>query len=107
MHFGDITVDLVTRQVLRTTGNGPPQPVRLTPTEWHLLEVVVRQPGKLLSQRYLLTEVWGPAYANQTANLRLYVAQLRRKLEPDPSRPRYLLTEPGMGIRFQPEGSAR
>jgi two-component system KDP operon response regulator KdpE len=107
VHLGDITVDLAARQVLRSTGDSPPQPVRLTPTEWHLLEVLIRQPGKLLSQRYLLTEVWGPAYANQTANLRLYMAQLRRKLEPDPSRPRYLITEPGMGLRFQPEGSVR
>ena len=77
--------------------------VHLTPTEWHLLEVIARQPGKLLSQRYLLAEVWGAAYVNQPANLRLYMAQLRRKLEPDPTRPRYLLTEPGMGYRFQPE----
>ena len=62
--------------------------VRLTPTEWHLLEVLVRHPGKLLSQRQLLTEVWGPGYADATGNLRLYMAQLRRKLEPDPARPR-------------------
>ena len=64
---------------------------------------MVRQPGKLLSQRHLLAEVWGAAYVNQPANLRLYMAQLRRKLEPDPARPHYLLTEPGMGYRFQPE----
>jgi two-component system KDP operon response regulator KdpE len=99
--FGDVRVDLVARQVLRGP-EGSAQPVRLTPTEWHLLEVLLRQPGKLLSQRYLLTEVWGAAYVNQPSNLRLYMAQLRRKLEPDPSRPRYLLTEPGMGYRFQP-----
>ena len=68
-----------------------------------LFEVMARQPGKLLSQRYLLTEVWGVAYINQPANVRLYMTQLRRKLEPDPSRPRYLLTEPGMGYRFQPD----
>ena len=60
-------------------------------------------PGKLLSQRQLLAEVWGPGYETQTGNLRLYMAQLRRKLEPDPARPRHLLTEPGMGYRFQPE----
>ena len=76
--------------------------VRLTPTEWHLLEVLLRSPGKLLSQRQLLTEVWGPGYADAAGNLRLYMAQLRRKLEPDPARPRWLLTEPGMGYRFQP-----
>ena len=77
--------------------------IRLTPTEWHLLEVLLRNPGKLLSQRQLLTEVWGPGYADATGNLRLYMAQLRRKLEPDPARPRWLLTEPGMGYRFQPD----
>jgi two-component system, OmpR family, KDP operon response regulator KdpE len=77
--------------------------IRLTPTEWHLLEVLLRHPGKLLGQQYLLTEVWGPGYGDAAGNLRLYMAQLRRKLEPDPSRPRWLLTEPGMGYRFQPD----
>jgi len=77
--------------------------IRLTPTEWHLLEVLLRHPGKLLSQRQLLNDVWGPGYADATGNLRLYMAQLRRKLEPDPARPRWLLTEPGMGYRFQPD----
>ena len=76
--------------------------IRLTPTEWHLLEVLLRHPGKLLSQQQLLNEVWGPGYADATGNLRLYMAQLRRKLEPDPARPRWLLTEPGMGYRYQP-----
>ena len=76
--------------------------VRLTPTEWHLLEVLLRHPGKLLSQRQLLTEVWGPGYDTAGGNLRVYMAQLRRKLELDPARPRHLLTEPGMGYRFQP-----
>jgi two-component system, OmpR family, KDP operon response regulator KdpE len=76
--------------------------IRLTPTEWHLLEVLLRHPGKLLSQQQLLSEVWGPGYADATGNLRLYMAQLRRKLEPDPARPRWLLTEPGMGYRYQP-----
>lgn len=82
--------------------DGQSEVVHLTPTEWHLLEVLLRQPGKLLSQRYLLSQVWGAAYVNQPANLRLYIAQLRRKLEAQPSRPRHLLTEPGMGYRFQP-----
>ena len=77
--------------------------IRLTPTEWHLLEVLLRHPGKLMSQRQLLQEVWGPGYADATGNLRLYMAQLRRKLEPDAARPRWLLTEPGMGYRFQPD----
>ena len=63
--------------------------------------MLLRHPGKLLSQRLPLTEVWGPGYADAGGNLRLYMAQLRRKLEPDPSRPRYLLTEPGMGYRYQ------
>ena len=76
--------------------------IRLTPTEWHLLEVLLRNPGKLLSRNQLLTEVWGPGYADATGNLRLYMAQLRRKLEPDPARPRWLITEPGMGYRYQP-----
>ena len=77
--------------------------IRLTPTEWHLLEVLLRNPGKLLSRNQLLTEVWGPGYADATGNLRLYMAQLRRKLEPDPARPRWLITEPGMGYRYQPD----
>jgi two-component system KDP operon response regulator KdpE len=85
-------------------GGGPAQAddIRLTPTEWHLLEVLLRNPGKLLSRNQLLTEVWGPGYADATGNLRLYMAQLRRKLEPDPARPRWLITEPGMGYRYQP-----
>ncbi len=77
--------------------------VRLTPTEWHLLEVLLRHPGKLLSQKRLLAEVWGPGYESARGNLRVYMAQLRRKLERDPARPRHLLTEPGMGYRFQPD----
>ena len=96
--FGDATVDLAARRVTVATGDD----VRLTPTEWHLLEVLVRHPGKLLSQRQLLTEVWGPGYETAQGNLRVYMAQLRRKLEPDPARPRHLLTEPGMGYRFEP-----
>jgi len=68
-----------------------------------LLEVLLRNPGKLLSRNQLLTEVWGPGYADATGNLRLYMAQLRRKLEPDPARPRWLITEPGMGYRYQPD----
>ena len=90
----------------RTAASGAdPQPegdVRLTPTEWHLLEVLLRNPGKLLSHRQLLNDVWGPGYDNAGGNLRLYMAQLRRKLERDPARPRWLITEPGMGYRYQP-----
>jgi two-component system KDP operon response regulator KdpE len=76
--------------------------VRLTPTEWALLSELVRAPGRLVGQPLLLKSVGGPAYERETHYLRVYMAQLRRKLEPDPSRPRYLHTEPGMGYRFTP-----
>ncbi|TCC53263.1 response regulator [Kribbella capetownensis] len=95
---GGIQVDLSAKRVTLETG----EDIRLTPTEWHLLEVLVRHPGKLMSQRQLLTEVWGPGYENASGNLRFYMGQLRRKLEPDPARPKHLLTEPGMGYRFEP-----
>lgn len=93
----DFTVDLAAKQVTRD-GDGR---VRLTPTEWQLLEILVRNRGRLVTQRQLLQEVWGPAYESESNYLRVYVAQLRRKLEPEPSRPRYLLTDPGMGYRFR------
>jgi two-component system, OmpR family, KDP operon response regulator KdpE len=89
------SVDLEAKQVWRDG-----EEVRLTPTEWRLLEALVTRPGRLVSQRRLLAEVWGPGYAVETNYLRVYVAGLRRKLERDPSRPRHLLTEPGMGYRF-------
>lgn len=98
--IGSWIVDLATHRVRPRDGIGPDQ--RLTPTEWRLLELLVRHPGRLVTQRQLLTEVWGPAYQKETNYLRLYMAQLRRKLEPDPSHPRHLLTEPGMGYRFAP-----
>jgi two-component system, OmpR family, KDP operon response regulator KdpE len=119
--LGDLVVDLAAKRVFRDPrpdghrgagADGQPgaapaateeTDIRLTPTEWHLLEVLLRHPGKLLGQQYLLKEVWGPGYGDAAGNLRLYMAQLRRKLEPDPSRPRWLLTEPGMGYRFQPD----
>jgi two-component system, OmpR family, KDP operon response regulator KdpE len=94
---GHFTVDLAAKRVTRN-GDGD---VSLTPTEWQLLEVLVRNRGRLVTQRQLLQEVWGPAYETESNYLRVYVAQLRRKLEPEPSRPRYLLTEPGMGYRFE------
>ncbi|WP_405579023.1 response regulator [Streptomyces sp. NBC_01092] len=75
--------------------------VRLTPTEWHLLEILVTNPGRLVTQKYLLQEVWGVSQSSKTNYLRVYMAQLRRKLEADPSHPRYLITEPGMGYRFE------
>jgi len=95
------TVDLAARRV--TTERGE---VRLTPTEWHLLEILVRDPDRLITRQQLLQQVWGPAYLTETNYLRVHLANLRRKLEPDPSRPRYLITEPGIGYRFQPESSA-
>jgi two-component system KDP operon response regulator KdpE len=99
VRLGGLVIDLAAKRVVRPDGGD----IRLTPTEWHLLEVLLRHPGKLLSQRQLLAEVWGPGYADATGNLRLYMTQLRRKLEPDPARPRWLRTEPGMGYRYQPD----
>jgi two-component system, OmpR family, KDP operon response regulator KdpE len=90
------TGELAAKRVTRGDGTD----VRLTPTEWQLLEVLVRNSGRLVTQRQLLREVWGPAYETETNYLRVYLAQLRRKLEPEPSRPKYLLTESGMGYRF-------
>jgi len=90
------TVDLAAKKVHR---NG--QEVHLTPTEWGVLEVLVRNRGRLVAQKQLLQDVWGPQYATESHYLRVYLAQLRRKLEPEPSRPRHLLTEPGMGYRFE------
>jgi two-component system KDP operon response regulator KdpE len=93
----DFTVDLAAKQVTRADGAA----VRLTPTEWQMLEILVRNSGRLVTQRQLLREVWGPAYESETNYLRVYMAQLRRKLEPEPSQPKYLLTESGMGYRFR------
>jgi two-component system KDP operon response regulator KdpE len=91
------TVDLAAKRVLKDGVE-----VHLTPTEWGLLEVLARNAGKLVAQKQLLRDVWGPAYEKETHYLRVYLAQLRRKLEPEPARPRHLLTEPGMGYRFEP-----
>jgi two-component system KDP operon response regulator KdpE len=135
VRLGDLVVDLAAKRVTRDVGGDartrsadaaaaggagaagdgagaggadgqPDGDIRLTPTEWHLLEVLLRNPGKLLSHRQLLHDVWGPGYDNAGGNLRLYMAQLRRKLEPDPARPRWLITEPGMGYRYQPPDPA-
>ncbi|GGX15891.1 DNA-binding response regulator [Streptomyces malachitofuscus] len=92
----EFTVDLAAKKV-----NRGGKDVRLTPTEWHLLEVLVRGGGRLVAQKRLLREVWGPSYGTETNYLRVYMAQLRRKLEADPSHPRHLITEPGMGYRFE------
>jgi len=119
VQLGCLTIDLAAKRVTKrdnpVIGNTPVgttavsntavsdmEDIRLTPTEWHLLEALLRNPGKLLSHRQLLNDVWGPGYDNAGGNLRLYMAQLRRKLEPDPARPRWLITEPGMGYRYQP-----
>jgi two-component system KDP operon response regulator KdpE len=93
----DFRIDMAAKEV---TVSG--ETVRLTPTEWNVLEVLVRNQGKLVSQRQLLKEVWGPQYETETEYLRVYLAALRRKLEPTPSQPRYFITEPGMGYRFRP-----
>ncbi len=96
----DFTVDLAAKRVSRDGAD-----VRLTPTEWQLLEVLVRHRGRLVTGRQLLADVWGPGYETEANYLRVYVAHLRRKLEPDPAQPRYLLTEPGMGYRFSSDSS--
>ncbi|HET9873046.1 MAG TPA: response regulator transcription factor [Propionibacteriaceae bacterium] len=96
-HF---TVDLAAKRVTSATGE-----VKLTATEWHLLEVLVRHHGRTVQHRQLLEEVWGSSYLQQTNYLRVYIAALRRKLEPDPARPRYILTASGLGYRFETEPS--
>ena len=77
--------------------------VRLTPTEWQVLELLIRNPGKLVTRQTMLTEIWGSEHISDTGYLRLYIAQLRKKLEPEPGIPRYLITEAGMGYRLQPD----
>jgi len=114
----DFQVDLVAKRVTRPTGGGSggggsvggdresggatSEEIRLTPIEWSLVEQLVRSPGRLVSQRQLLHEVWGPQYDEETNYLRVHLANVRRKLEPEPSTPRYFVTEPGMGYRFEP-----
>lgn len=99
---GPSRVDLTRRDVTRSDADGSERTVRLTPTEWGVLTVLVRNPDRLVSKRELLAAVWGPAYTSEEGYLRLYLAQLRRKLEADPRRPRHLVTEPGLGYRFTP-----
>ena len=91
------TIDLAAKRVTRADVE-----VRLTPTEWHLLEVLTRYPGRLVTGKQLLQEVWGPTHGAETNYLRVYMAQLRRKLEAEPAHPRHLITEPGLGYRFEP-----
>jgi two-component system KDP operon response regulator KdpE len=97
VEVGDFEVDLANRKVAR--GGAA---VRLTPREWAILELLVRNPGRLITQQQMLARIWGPGYGNETHYLRVYMGQLRRKLEADPARPRHLLTEAGMGYRFEP-----
>lgn len=94
---GDFEVDLVNRKVIRDGA-----PVRLTPREWAILQLLVRNPGRLITQQQMLAKIWGPGYDSETHYLRVYMGQLRRKLEADPARPKHLLTEAGMGYRFEP-----
>jgi two-component system KDP operon response regulator KdpE len=93
----DFTIDLAAVKAWRDGSE-----VHLTPTEWRLVRQLVTNPGRLLTQQWLLQQVWGPQYGSESAYLRVYLAGLRRKLEPNPSQPRYFLTEPGMGYRFEP-----
>ena len=98
LRFGDLEVDLA-RRLVRTRG----ERIKLTPTEHRLLEAFVTHPGKLLTHRWLLSRVWGPGYVSETHYVRIYVRALRRKLGEDPSRPRFIVTEPGLGYRWMPE----
>jgi two-component system KDP operon response regulator KdpE len=98
IQLGEVTVDLAATTATRSNG----ERIHLTPTEWHLLTALMRQPGRLVRSRALLTDLRGAPDHTDPSYLRIFMAQLRRKLEPEPSRPRYLITEPGMGYRFQP-----
>jgi two-component system KDP operon response regulator KdpE len=95
LEFGDVVIDFVTRTVTKSG-----QAVNITPTEYRLLSALTRSPGKMLTQSALMKEVWGPHFKDSTHYLRIYVGHLRRKLEDDPSQPRHLITETGVGYRF-------
>ncbi|MCU1503195.1 MAG: winged helix family two-component system transcriptional regulator [Ilumatobacteraceae bacterium] len=97
----DFVLDLVDKAVQRFDGEPPPH---LTPTEWAIVEALARHPGRLVTQRQLLQTVWGPQYERETNYLRVHLAAIRKKLEPEPGRPRYFITEPGIGYRFYPGG---
>jgi two-component system KDP operon response regulator KdpE len=106
--IGGWLVNLTSHQVTRAAGSsgsggsGPGEMLRLTPTEWGILEILLPRPGQLVGSAQILTGVWGPGFGQRTNYLRFHMARLRRKLEDDPARPRHLLTEPGMGYRYQP-----
>jgi two-component system, OmpR family, KDP operon response regulator KdpE len=93
---GDLQIDLMAATVSRAG-----QRIRLTPREWGVLQLLVENRGRLISQQQILNDVWGPAYEKETHYLRIYIGQLRRKLEEDPAKPRHLMTEPGLGYRFE------
>lgn len=99
VRFADITVDLAAKAVTRRR-DGTTEQIRLTPTEWQVLELLARNPGRLITRQTLLTEIWGSEHITDTGYLRLYIAQLRKKLEPEPASPRHLLTDAGMGYRL-------
>ena len=105
MRIADITIDLAAKSITKSHADGPVL-LRLTPTEWSVLEILVRNAGRLVTRQTLLTEIWGSEHTSDSGYLRLYISQLRKKIEPDPSHPVYLLTEAGMGYRFQPEQSS-
>ena len=110
--IGQWLVDLTAHQVSRASpspgaaapgdGDGAGETLRLTPTEWRILEILLRRPGQLVGSAQILTGVWGPGFQQRTNYLRFHMARLRRKLEDNPARPRHLRTEPGMGYRYQP-----
>ena len=99
LHVGDLTIDIARRTVTRAGST-----VHLTPTEWGLLVALVKSAGKTITHHQLFRAVWGAAHGDAQQYLRVYVAHLRRKIEPDPYEPRYIVTEPGVGYRFEPEG---
>ncbi len=100
VQLGDTTIDLAARSVLQLRG-GQRRQLRLTPTEWQVIELLIRNAGKLVTRKTLLTNIWGTEHASDSGYLRLYISQLRKKLEPEPTTPRYLITEPGMGYRLE------
>jgi two-component system KDP operon response regulator KdpE len=93
----DFTIDFAAK---RATRGG--EPVHLTPRQWHIIEVLIRNQGRLVTHEQLLHEVWGPNYGRETNYLRVFMTQIRQRLEPEPSRPRYFITEPGLGLRYEP-----
>lgn len=100
IHLGNITVDLAARSITRSTTTGSHH-IKLTPTEWQVLDLLARNPGKLVTRQTLLSSIWGAEHIEDTGYLRLYISQLRKKIEPEPTAPQFLLTEPGMGYRLE------